>query len=102
MTLRSPSGHVFHADSRNVPASGTVTVLIRPERMALHETPAPGTAPATVTSALFMGETLRIGAVMEGGETLLIRSPDTATNHLPEPGSRIHVGWGPQDCWVLA
>ncbi|MBE0555451.1 MAG: ABC transporter ATP-binding protein [Rhodobacteraceae bacterium] len=102
VTLRSPSGHVFHADSRNVPASGTVTVLIRPERMALHETPVPGTAPATVTSALFMGETLRIGAVMEGGETLLIRCPDTAANHLPEPGSRIHVGWGPQDCWVLA
>jgi len=102
VTLRSPSGHVFHADSRNVPASGTVTVLIRPERMALHETPAPGTAPATVTSALFMGETLRIGAVMEGGETLLIRCPDTAATHLPEPGSRIHVGWGPQDCWVLA
>jgi len=101
-TLRSRSGHVFQAGSRNVPSIGTVTVLIRPERMALHDRPQPGTAPATVTSALFMGETLRIEAAMEGGETLLIRCPDTAARELPAPGSQIHVGWGAQDCWGLA
>ncbi|GGH43916.1 polyamine ABC transporter ATP-binding protein [Frigidibacter albus] len=101
-TLRSKAGHVFQAGSRNVPSIGKVTVLIRPERMALHDGPQPGTAPATVTSALFMGETLRIEAAMEGGETLLIRCPDTAARELPAPGSKIHVGWGPQDCWVLA
>jgi putative spermidine/putrescine transport system ATP-binding protein len=101
-TLRSRSGHVFQTGSRNVPSSGKVTVLIRPERMTLHDSARPDTAPATVTSALFMGETLRIEAVMDGGETLLIRCPDTAARELPAPGSRIHVGWGSQDGWVLS
>ncbi|WP_103332062.1 ABC transporter ATP-binding protein [Pseudotabrizicola formosa] len=100
--LRSRSGHVFQTGCRNVPATGKVTVLVRPERMALHQSPQPGTTPATVTSALFLGETLRIEAVIEGGETLLIRCPDTAARELPETGSVIHVGWGAQDCWVLS
>ncbi|RGP37959.1 ABC transporter ATP-binding protein [Pseudotabrizicola alkalilacus] len=100
--LRSRSGHVFQTGARNVPAAGKVTVLVRPERMALHQTAQPGTTPATVTSALFLGETLRIEAVMEGGETLLIRCPDTAARELPATGSLIHVGWGAQDGWVLS
>ncbi|WP_151719788.1 ABC transporter ATP-binding protein [Gemmobacter serpentinus] len=102
MRLRSRAGYVFEAESRNGAASGAATVLVRPERIALHDQPSANTVAATVTSALFMGETLRIEAVMEGGETLLIRCPDTAARNLPEIGTRIHVSWNAQDCWVLA
>nr|RDS97114.1 ABC transporter ATP-binding protein [Cereibacter sphaeroides f. sp. denitrificans] len=102
MRLRSRSGLVFDAQSRDASASGTATVLVRPERIALRETATADSVAATVTSALFMGETLRIEAEMAGGETLLIRCQDTAARSLPQVGSRIHVSWGAQDCWVLA
>jgi len=55
----------------------------------------------TVTSAIFLGEILRIEAQMEGGDTLLIRCTDTARRPLPNIGDRLHVSWGPDDCWVL-
>jgi putative spermidine/putrescine transport system ATP-binding protein len=102
LALRSRSGHVFEAPARPGIASGKVTVLVRPERMALHDAAQPGTVAATVVSALFLGETLRIEAVTDAGETWLIRNPDAADRSLPVPGARVHLGWGPQDCWVLA
>ncbi|MEL5879016.1 ABC transporter ATP-binding protein [Cereibacter sphaeroides] len=102
MRLRSRSGLVFDAQSRDAQASGTATVLVRPERIALRDTATADSVAATVTSALFMGETLRIEAEMAGGETLLIRCQDMAARSLPQIGSRIHVSWDAQDCWVLA
>lgn len=58
--------------------------------------------PVTVTSALFLGEILRIEARAESGETLLIRCMDAAGRKLPAAGERLHVSWGAADCWVLA
>ncbi|WP_225025987.1 ABC transporter ATP-binding protein [Xinfangfangia pollutisoli] len=102
MRLRSRAGLLFQAQSRDPGARGTATVLVRPERIALCDTATAESVPATVTSALFMGETLRIEAELAGGETLLIRCQDTAARSLPQVGSQIHVSWGAEDCWVLA
>lgn len=102
LTLRTPGGHVFEAESRTGIADDRATVLIRPERIAIHATPAPGTLPATVTSALFLGEVLRIEAVLADGQHLLIRCPDIAGRDLPQVGAQIHVGWGAGDSWVLS
>ncbi|WEX11161.1 ABC transporter ATP-binding protein [Chelativorans sp. AA-79] len=102
MTLKSRAGYVFNAESRNAIDVGRATVLVRPERIAVFDEATPGSTPATVTSALFLGEILRIEARMEGGETLLIRCTDTASRGLPAVGERLHVSWGAEDCWVLA
>jgi putative spermidine/putrescine transport system ATP-binding protein len=102
MTLRSGSGHVFEAESGASSGAGKVTVLVRPERIAISPAPGDHTVPVTVTSALFLGETIRIEAVLPGGETLLIRCPDTAGRVLPDIGSLLHVNWGAADCWALA
>lgn len=102
VTLKNRSGYVFDAESRDAIDVGRVTVLVRPERIAIADEPTANSTPVTVTSAIFLGETLRIEAQMESGETLLVRCPDSAKRPLPNVGDRLHVGWGPEDCWVLA
>jgi putative spermidine/putrescine transport system ATP-binding protein len=101
-TLKTRAGYVFEAESRDASVASRVTVLVRPERIAISDTPTANSLPATVTSALFLGETLRIEARLESGESLLIRCTDTAVRPLPEVGERLHLGWGADDCWVLA
>lgn len=102
VTLKNRSGYVFEAESRDAIDVGRVTVLVRPERIAIADEPAANSTPVTVTSAIFLGETLRIEAQMESGETLLVRCPDSAKRPLPNIGDHLHVSWGPEDCWVLA
>ncbi|QYK42177.1 MAG: ABC transporter ATP-binding protein [Paracoccaceae bacterium] len=101
MTLRSRGGYVFQAESRESFDIGRATVLVRPERIAITDEPRPNSISATVISALFLGETLRIEVRLDGGETLLIRCTDTARRPLPSVGDTLHVGWGAEDCWVL-
>jgi putative spermidine/putrescine transport system ATP-binding protein len=101
VTLKNRAGYVFDAESRDAIDVGRVTVLVRPERIAIHNEPTASSTPVTVTSAIFLGEILRIEAQMEGGDTLLIRCTDTARRPLPNIGDRLHVSWGPDDCWVL-
>lgn len=101
MTLKSRSGYVFNAESRDAIDVGRATVLVRPERIAVSSDPSANSTSVTVTSAIFLGEILRIEARMEGGDSLLIRCTDTATRPLPNIGDRLHVSWGTDDCWVL-
>jgi putative spermidine/putrescine transport system ATP-binding protein len=101
VTLKNRAGYVFEAESRDAIDVGRVTVLVRPERIAISNEPTSNSAPVAVTSAIFLGEILRIEAQMEGGDTLLIRCTDTARRSLPNIGDRLHVSWGSDDCWVL-
>ncbi|MFT3801913.1 MAG: ABC transporter ATP-binding protein [Burkholderiaceae bacterium] len=100
-TLKSKVGYVFDAEIRDAIEAGRVTVLVRPERIAIANEPGARSTPVTVTSAIFLGEILRIEAQMDGGDALLIRCTDTAGRSLPDVGDRLHVRWGPEDCWVL-
>jgi putative spermidine/putrescine transport system ATP-binding protein len=101
VTLKNRAGYVFDAESRDAIDVGRVTVLVRPERVAISSEPTANSTPVTVTSAIFLGEILRIEAQMDGGDTLLIRCTDTARRPLPNIGDRLHVSWGSDDCWVL-
>jgi putative spermidine/putrescine transport system ATP-binding protein len=102
MTLRNRAGFVFSAESRDAIDVGRATVLVRPERIAISDAPTANSIPAVVTSALFLGEILRVEARMEGGETLLIRCTDRAGRPLPSVGDPLHVSWSAEDCWVLS
>ncbi|MDZ4395162.1 ABC transporter ATP-binding protein [Cypionkella sp.] len=101
VTLKNRAGYVFQAESRDAASAGRVTVLVRPERITFSNDPMANAMPATVTSALFLGETLRIEVQVDGGDRLLIRCTDLASRPLPAVGDRLHVGWGADDCWVL-
>ncbi|MGH6760869.1 MAG: ABC transporter ATP-binding protein [Phyllobacterium sp.] len=102
LTLKGRSGIVFEAESRSPVDIGRVTVLVRPERIAISGTAAQGGVPITVKSALFLGEILRIEAELEGGETVLIRCSDNAALNLPSPGDKLYARWNAEDCWVLS
>ena len=102
MSLRTRSGYVFEADAGHGVEVGRAIVLVRPERVTIVDGPAPNAMPITVTSALFLGEILRIEGRSEAGETILIRCMDQAGRPLPNPGDRLNVAWGAADCWVLA
>ncbi|WP_292488090.1 ABC transporter ATP-binding protein [Mesorhizobium sp.] len=102
MTLKNRAGYVFSAESRDAIDVGRVTVLVRPERIAISDIPAASSIPAVVTSALFLGEILRVEARMEGGETLLIRCTDRVGRPLPSVGDPLDLSWGAEDCWVLS
>jgi putative spermidine/putrescine transport system ATP-binding protein len=102
ITVKSRAGYVFNAESRDTIEQSKATVLVRPERIVVSNEATANSAPVTVTSAIFLGEILRIQAQMAGGDELLIRCTDTVSRPLPEIGDRLHVGWGAEDCWVLS
>jgi putative spermidine/putrescine transport system ATP-binding protein len=102
VTLKNRAGYTFEAETRDAASTGRATVLVRPERITISNEPAPNTIPVTVTSALFLGEILRIEVRMEGGETLLIRCSDRFDRALPSVGDKLHAGWRAEDCWVLS
>lgn len=102
LTLRTPGGHVFEAASRDGVHDRRATVLVRPERIRIHDAPTPHSMPATVISALFLGEVLRIEVRFDDGQTLLIRCSDTSEITLPRVGQQLHIGWGAADGWVLS
>lgn len=101
LTVKSRGGYVFNAESRNPIALGRATVLVRPERILISNEPTANSTSVIVTSAIFLGEILRVEARMEGGDSLLIRCSDTANRPLPAVGDHLHVSWGTEDCWVL-
>lgn len=102
LTLRTPGGHVFEAASRDGVHGKRATVLVRPERIRIHDQPTPHSMPATVISALFLGEVLRIEVRLDDGQTLLIRCSDTSEITLPQVGQNLQIGWGAADGWVLS
>tara|TARA_R110002020_G_scaffold456465_1_gene672905 strand:+ start:13560 stop:14708 length:1149 start_codon:yes stop_codon:yes gene_type:complete len=102
MTLRNKAGYVFNAQSRSAIDVGRAMVLVRPERITISNEAGANSVPVKVTSALFLGEILRIEAQMEGGETLLIRCTDSGHRGLPAVGDVLHASWGASDCWVLS
>ena len=102
MTLKGLSGYVFSAESRGSVEVGRVAVLVRPERISIVSETTANAMRVTVTSALFLGELLRIEAQTETGDTLLIRCGDVSGRPLPTIGEALYVTWGSDDCWVLS
>ncbi|MBM2290676.1 ABC transporter ATP-binding protein [Sulfitobacter pseudonitzschiae] len=102
LVLRTKTGHIFRSPAPEEVSGRNVTVLVRPERLILSDTPGQESIPARVKSALFLGEILRIEVTLDSGETLLVRCSDSAGQTLPAPGSLVHVSWGMSDGWVLA
>lgn len=83
-------------------AGRQVKVLVRPERIARV---APGTAgalAATVESTVFLGEILRVDAVLPGGARVQMRCLDPRDGRLPAIGETVHLAWQAGDAWVLA
>jgi putative spermidine/putrescine transport system ATP-binding protein len=67
--------------------SGPVTVLVRPEHLAVHADPA---GAHSVTSVSFLGAHGRIVVALADGETAIVQVPSSSVGDY-SPGSRVSV-----------
>ncbi len=102
--LRGADGHRFEAQHGNpAPAQGAaVKVLVRPERITLVAPGTPGAHVAVVQSTVFLGEILRIDALLPDGTPVQVRCLDPVAAQRPAVGEPVHLFWRAQDAWVLA
>jgi spermidine/putrescine transport system ATP-binding protein len=68
-----------------------VLVCIRPEELSVLPFPADGAVPAQIVSTIFHGPTLRVFAVLPGGEKLMIDAPRRNAEARPRTGTTIYV-----------
>ena len=79
----------------NIVERGGRRISIRPERIRLD---GPG-EPATVVEVVFVGAFIRILVDTDAGDRLtVVRQNDGSTI---EPGTRVHVGWHPEDAYEI-
>lgn len=74
---------------------GHATVAVRPERIVFAAEGDPDGAPATVTSATYMGTDLRASAVLSDGTRVSTRVPASAESAHIRPGQRVAVRISP-------
>jgi putative spermidine/putrescine transport system ATP-binding protein len=104
VVLQADDTHSFEARHAGTPpaAGQRVKVLVRPERVALVAPGTVGALAATVESTVFLGEILRIDAVLPGGAKVQVRCLDPRDARLPAAGELVHLAWQAGDAWVLA
>ncbi|MDM0006643.1 ABC transporter ATP-binding protein [Variovorax sp. J22G73] len=102
--LHIDHGQAFEARHAGTPLSPgqEVKVLVRPERVALVAAGTAGALAATVESTVFLGEILRVDALLPGGGRLQVRGLDPRDGHVPAIGDTVHLAWQAGDAWVLA
>jgi ABC-type Fe3+/spermidine/putrescine transport system ATPase subunit len=80
------------------PPGTRVCGLLRPERVRVEPAGGPGLA-ATVTDAIYLGQTVRYQLRLAGGTELVAVAPERAVIH--PPGGTVTVSWTPGDVWIL-
>ncbi|HEX7867311.1 MAG TPA: ABC transporter ATP-binding protein [Variovorax sp.] len=103
VVLQAGDAHVFEARHAGAALAlgQQVKVLVRPERVALVAPGTPGAIAATVESTVFLGEILRIDAVLPAGGRVQVRCLDPRDARQPAIGEAVHLAWQAGDAWVL-
>jgi len=94
----------FGAMPLKSPASGPVTLLLRPEglRLGAEAKAAPCHAMATVIETVFLGLSVKLRLKPEGGQEMLARLPLRPSDPAPaQEGSTIAIGFRPEDVHVV-
>ena len=82
----------------------TVTLAIRPERVALAATPGlySNEFEAQVDDIAFLGDHLRVRLTVCGSSDFVVKIPNTVGHGAVLEDDRVRVGWTPLDCRALA
>jgi putative spermidine/putrescine transport system ATP-binding protein len=88
------------------PADGAaVTLAMRPERLRFadlqNETPQQNRLPATIVEAVFAGERCRYICQCEGGVSIVLKEPSSATIRRRRVGERVEIVWSVADTVVV-
>ncbi|WP_159713729.1 ABC transporter ATP-binding protein [Geminicoccus flavidas] len=99
MRLRMGDGQLLPCpplqDSRSGPE---LDLLVRPERIRLEPAGTPGVA-ATVTDAIYLGQSIRYVLEGPGGQRIVAQSADRVARF--GRGNRVALGWAPADGWII-
>ncbi len=101
-SLRLPAGVEVRATVEQAVAGGGVTLLLRPEavRLLRGDESEGNVLPGTVRYRGFFGDHVRL-QVETAGTVLTVRHPSLPEAAVPEPGSRVRVGWAVDHALVL-
>jgi putative spermidine/putrescine transport system ATP-binding protein len=80
----------------NIIERGGRRVSVRPERIELNG----AGEPATVKDVVFVGSFVRILVDTDAGDRLTVVRQNDGSR--PEPGTRVHVGWRPEDAYEIS
>jgi putative spermidine/putrescine transport system ATP-binding protein len=83
---------------------GAVTLVVRPEKVALGAAAAAcaNRFPATVIEVSFLGDQLRARLATLGRDDFVVKLANAAGQVALEPGAAIEIGWRAEDCRALA
>ncbi len=103
--VRLQTGELIDATPANVNAVGQKTLVsIRPERVEFKPEFMPAgshTIDAEVLQVVYMGDILQGCLRVAGSDDFIIKMRNTSGQPRMEPGSRIRIGWNPQDARAL-
>ncbi|MEO8244452.1 MAG: ABC transporter ATP-binding protein [bacterium] len=103
--VRLASGELIDATPVNVSEKGAKTVVsIRPERVEYKpELMPPGaqTIEAEVLEFIYMGDQFRTRVRVAGADDFVIKARNAANQDVLTPGTKIRIGWAPQDARAL-
>jgi putative spermidine/putrescine transport system ATP-binding protein len=87
-----------------VAAPGVVTLVVRPEKVALGAAAAAcaNRFPAKVVEVSFMGDQLRARLAALGRDDFIVKLANAAGQIVLEAGATIAIGWRAEDCRALA
>jgi putative spermidine/putrescine transport system ATP-binding protein len=87
-----------------VAGPGTVTLVVRPEKVALGVAAAAcaNRFPAKVVEVSFLGDQLRARMAAFGRDDFIVKLANAADQVALEPGAAIEIGWRAEDCRALA
>lgn len=104
-TVRLDDGTVIDAQPVNVSKVGERTrVSIRPERVESNPARLPPDAhlvEAEVMEFIYMGDTFRFRLRVAGQDDFVMKYRNAQDQNRLTPGSKIKIGWLPQDCRAL-
>jgi len=97
--VRICGDHIVQAHrTEHAHIGGATTLAIRPEGITLTCSPATGAIAATITDVIFCGDQIRTHVVLQGGETLLVKTPASTQMRPPERGQAVFA----QIAWTYA
>jgi spermidine/putrescine ABC transporter ATP-binding subunit len=106
MVFAQYAGATLWGLARRRPTPGeTVTLATRPERMRFADAPR-GTGhenrvPATIVEAVFAGERRRYLCQSEGGGSIVLKEPSSASIRRRAVGERVEIAWSVADTVVV-
>jgi len=102
--VKLDNGALIDAKPVNVTTAGERTqVSIRPERVEINPDLGPDAhlIEAEVLEFIYMGDVFRTRLRVAGNDNFIVKTRNRADQQRLEPGTKVNIGWLPQDCRAL-